>query len=522
MRRRRFLRAGTVALGGVLGVTGRVDVVDATSRAFEPLGTLGIDGLSEVVVDESGTVAFGALRKGFVVVDVSDPADPTELARVTGILEDVENGPVHDVYDVKVSGDRLLVGGPRHAGGRDEARGFEIYDVSDPATPARVTGSPTDHGIHNGFIRGDTVFLTGTGASREPLVIYDASVDPAEEVARWSVEAADPAWKPVPTLYRTCHDVYVQGNVAHIAYWDAGTWLLDVSDPANPTAIAGIGGVPPGSLPRDAGSGFPPKLRELPGNSHYVQPSPDGTLLAVGKEAWNDDDTDRDGGPGGIEIWDRSDTANPTRLTVLAPPGEDHTSHNFGWRGNRLYTSWYGGGVRVFDLSDPESPSLLAEWADPETTSFWTAKPASEAIVASSYVDPRTGREERFDGIGATLYTFPEPGNSGVEAAATVTPRPTDPAVSAPTSTPAPTRNPTPTRTPGSTTDSRSTTRQPPRTAVDPTTTPRTNRPGDPDETTTETQDESAGGAAPGFGVLAALAAGGIAAWRLAAGRDRE
>ncbi|MEF8757101.1 MAG: hypothetical protein V5A33_02580, partial [Halobacteriales archaeon] len=95
MRRRRFLRTGALAVGGVVGVSGWAGGIgNAVSQPepFEPLGTLEIDGLSEVVVDDTGTVAYGALRDGFVVVDVSDPTAPTELARVTGILADAENG----------------------------------------------------------------------------------------------------------------------------------------------------------------------------------------------------------------------------------------------------------------------------------------------------------------------------------------------------------------------------------------------------------------------------------------------
>jgi hypothetical protein len=515
MRRRRFLRTGALALGGAAGVSwvGATGNAAAQTQQFEPLGTLQIDGLAEVVADESGTVAYGALRDGFVVVDVSDPTAPTELTRVTGILADAANGPVHEIFDLDVSGDRLLVAGPRHGPGRDDASGFEVYDVSAPERPRRLGAAETDHGIHNAFLDGETAFLTGTGAQREPLVIYDVSGDEPAEVSRWSVERAAPAWEPVPTTFRTCHDVYVQDDVAFVAYWDAGTWLLDVSDPANPVAIAGLGGVPPESLPRSTGRGFPSMLRELPGNSHFAQPSPDGSLLAVGKEAWDDEETDVDGGPGGIEIWDVSDTSAPTRLTILAPPAEDHTSHNFGWRGDRLYTSWYGGGVRVFDLGDPADPTVLAGWADEETTAFWTAKPATDAVVASSYVDPREDREDRFNGVGATLYTFPEPGDSAGSTAETVTPRPT-PRVTETATSPGPN---TRTTAPAVTTDSSPTpsgTEPPAGTGESPT--------GGTAETTDGTGGEVSGGGAPGFGILATLAAGGIAAWRLAARRPEN
>jgi hypothetical protein len=511
MRRRRVLRAGGVALASLTGIPGRGGAGNnAQTQQFEPLGTLNIDGLSEVVVDESGSVAYGALRDGFVVLDLSDPASPTALARVSGILEDVDNGPVHEIFDVNLSGDRLLVGGPRHGAGRNEASGFEIYDVSVAERPKRLAGAVTDHGIHNAFLDGEMAYLTGTGAQGSPLVIYDVSGDTPAERSRWSVASADEAWASVPTTYHNCHDVYVQDGVAFVAFWDAGTWLVDVSDPANPRGMIGVGGIPPDAIPRETGRGPPPMLRELPGNSHYAQPSPDGSLLAVGKEAWDDEETDIDGGPGGIEIWDVADVSDPTQITILAPPGENQTSHNFGWRGNRLYTSWYGGGIRVFDLSDPAEPTLLATWADDETTAFWTAKPAADAVVASSYADPRRDQEAQFNGVGATLYTFPAPEDSAAAGAETVTPRPTPRSTSTATS-----ENPTTSSLPSSTTAQSGTTPSPD-TSVGPTKTTERRA----DETGTRTA--TTGGSGPGFGVFGALAASGIAAWRLAARRDGD
>ena len=39
---------------------------------------------------------------------------------------------------------------------------------------------------------------------------------------------------------------------------------------------------------------------------------------------------------------------------------------------NRLHTSWYNGGVRVHDITDPSDPEELASY-NAEGYSFWTA-----------------------------------------------------------------------------------------------------------------------------------------------------
>jgi hypothetical protein len=523
MRRRSVLQAAAGTLAGVLGgIPGRASAT-ADGPDFAPLGRVQVDGLSEVVVDSSGTVAFGALRDGFTVLDVSEPANPSELARVDGILADSPNGPLRDIFEVTLSGNRLLVAGPDAGPGSDQASGFEVYDVADPASPSRLTASATEHAIHNAFLDGGRAYLCGTGAPGEPLVIYDLAGDDPEEIARWSVEDADSAWRTVASTFRQCHDVVVRDGVAFVAYWDAGTWLLDVSDPVDPAVVANVGGVPPASLPAEAPSVFPPAKRELPGNSHFAAPSPDGRVLAVGKEARDDDATDRDGGAGGIDVWDVSDPADPARHTTIAPPGPGETSHNFGWRGRRLYTSWHGGGVHVFDLSDPSAPRLLAGWADEQATTFWTARPAAGAVVASSYLDPQRDRDERIDGVGAAFYTFPEPGDADATAAETMTPRPT-PAVTTTT-----TREPMPSTATGGPTASSArvadgsangTSGTPgttgPAGPAGPTVTGATDEAGVPDGT--DTSPASRPG--DGFGVLAALTAGSVAAWRLLARGD--
>jgi carbohydrate-binding DOMON domain-containing protein len=159
---------------------------------------------------------------------------------------------------------------------------------------------------------------------------------------------------------------------------------------------------------------------------------------------------------------------------------------------------------------------LLASWSAPEKTSFWSAAPAEDCVVAGSYYDPRGSEAERFDGLNATLYTFPDP-ESGAEgsAAATMTPRAPRTPTETPTATP--TETATVTETPTETSTATPTT-TPTETA---TPTPTTESPpGGGNEQTPPTTEDSGTGGQPGFGVLAALLAGGIGAWRLRDGDD--
>jgi hypothetical protein len=450
----------------------------AADASFGPRARLDVPGTMEAVVGEDGTVVYVATLDGVAAVDVSDPDDPTELVRVSGIASDVDGGPLENIFDLHVAGDRLAVGGPGFGG--TDLMGFAVFDVSDPASPERTAFHRTGYGIHNLFFDGQVVYLTANGRSGKPVAMVDVSGDDPERVGEFT-----PA--PYDLYPGTIHDVYVAGDTLYACYWDLGTWLVDVSDPADPQARLRVGY----DLDADADT----TRNELPGNSHYAQPHPDGDVLAVGKETFEDEETEADGAPGGVELWDVSDLSAPSRETIIAPPEETAdqptgTAHNFGWRGDRLYVSWYRGGVRVYDAGDPAAPTRLAAWRDGDQGNFWTAKPVHDGFVASS-----TGLQHEDAAPG--LFFFPEPSGDG-EPVRTMEPlAPADYRADFGTgggSTP--TTPGTPDETPPDT-----------ETVIDTATT--TDSPGDPGT------DAGTATTAPGFGTLTALAAGGLAGWRL-------
>jgi len=324
-----------------------------------------------------------------------------------------------------------------------------------------------------------------------------------EEVARWSVVDHDDAWADVDASLRRIHDVSVRDGLASLAYWDAGTWILDVSDPGDPIYVADILAQPVADLQDLANLELYRETVEPPGNAHYAATNPAGDLLAVGRESWNSNaglnaatpGPDDPGGPSGIALYDVADPSDPTHLSTVDPPptadpnvnGVWTTAHNFEVGDRYLYSSWYQGGVAVHDVADPTSPERVRYFRQSSTTSFWTAQLAAPGgpVVATSRRNPAD-----LD-APAGVYTLPD------------VPRETsDSTPSTPTSTP--TRPPTPAHTP----------------SVSPTGEGNATQSNtDPPVTPSRSESRTTGAGGPGFGALAALAGIGLGAWRLLGGR---
>lgn len=436
MRRRQFL-AATAALGTLPGVGHATPRPSATTTAgtLEPLGTTPLDGLKEAVVAPDEETVYAAATDGFAVFDVSDPTAPERLAHRSAILADRPDGPLVGIQDVKLDGDRVAVVGPAN-GRADALEAAVFYDVSDPAAPERVGVYETDYPIHNCDFADGVAYLTGNRGDRNDLVLVEAGPDPTR-LGTWSLADRDDRWTDVPAGVRSLHDVSVQGERAYVAHWDAGTWILDVSDPTTPETVTRVRGRPVAELAELSDNAAIVASTEPPGNDHYVTVNDDATLLAVGGESWDVTPGDAAGGPSGIELWDLSTPTDPQRLSTIDPPpspdpsygGVWTTSHNFDFAGERLYTSWYQGGVKVFDVSDPTDPRTLAAWRRDDTTSFWTAQAAGDVFVAASRENPSN------DDAPGALFVFPDP-----PADATVTPdrtptRTADTDTSTPTST---------------------------------------------------------------------------------------
>lgn len=514
MRRREFLRTGAATLGAV-ALAGVAADAAAHPGPYRPLGRIALDGAAEVVVSADGETAYVAVQDGYATVDVSAPDRPAVMAERRDPLADRETGPLRNVQDVSVEGERLAVVGPANPR-RDALSGLLVADVSDPAAPVEGAFFETDYSIHNCTLRDGFAYLTGNGAGSaaldagdgkdapavpaNPLVVVDVRDGDPVEVGRWSLLDADERWADVAAPLRPLHDVWVHDGVAYCAHWDAGTWLVDVSDPADPTTLGSVDAPEPASLADRAGDAARRESRVPPGNHHSTATDDSGDLLAVGRESWAvETDAGLVGGPSGIDLWDVRDPAAPRKLATVEPPrsrdptfsGVWTTAHNFDLADGVLYAAWYQGGVSRHDVSDPAAPVRESWWRDPAVARFWTAQRAVPGSETGFFVASSTD----IGGTDPALYTFPDHAGEQVNP----------PSLLAENAT----RDPWPV--------SPSPTRTPTRTAS----TAASATGGSPAGDGADDAAGDTGVAAPGLGIGSAVAALGAAGWWLRRARRR-
>ncbi|QCW03063.1 LVIVD repeat-containing protein [Natrinema pallidum] len=416
MERRAFLeRSGAAGLAlslpGGLAASRPSAAVTRQSAGYEPLGRVSIDNAAEAVVGDDGETAYVAATTGFVTVDVSDPAEPTVLAEERGV--EIDGSPLTNLLDLAVDGDRLVVAGPAQSvspvGSDDQYLGVRCYDVSDPAAPVPTGAYETGYHVHNCYLEDELLFVPVNTVDRNALVILDIGGDEITQLGYWSLLDHEPRWGDIVWLARYLHDIYVHDDIAYLPFWNAGTYLVDISDPTDPSYVSHVRTTSLADQ-RQIDDPIEP-VYGLPGNDHYAMVDDAGDLLAVGREAWATGGSDPDR-PGGIDLYDVSDPARPTRRGSIDPPrtidesrrgGMWTTSHNFELRDGHLYSSWYRAGVKIHDVSDPTAPERIAWWRDPERTGFWTARvvdPGETFLASSTEAIPNAS-------IDGALYTFP-------------------------------------------------------------------------------------------------------------------
>ncbi len=363
------------------------------------------DGMHVNVVDGIAYMGhMGYNDLGTSIIDVSDPSRPaliTQIPRPEG---------THS-HKVQVVGEILLV---NHERNRFEpttpatwSAGLAIYDVSDPARPEQVGFYPTPGtGVHRmTWWEGTHAYVAGTdtGFLGRFLHIVDLS-DPGEptQVGRWWYPGQHQAGGEVPDWNHqsepgpgddgrqyALHHALPYGDRAYGGYWDGGLVILDIGDPAHPKLISRL------------------ELGEESRNTHTAQRLPGRQIVVVTDEQL----TRWIGVQRHVWVVDVSDEANPAVISRFpVPPGARHDEairwgpHNLHEMRpgsfvdpNLVFLTYFGGGLRVYDLSDPTAPAEVAHLVPP-------APPGRDSIQFNDVTVTEDGLVYVTDRHGDGLY----------------------------------------------------------------------------------------------------------------------
>jgi hypothetical protein len=312
--------------------------------------------------------------KNFTAVDVTDPRKPSVILQT-----DLPHGDMRS-NNLELLGDLLIVPYQTSRVGLKPA-GVEFFDVSDPSHPKSVAffdaSGPHSRGVHHmWFVDGSYLHLASGAPDFKPRNPKDDQfyriIDVRQptrptEVGRWWLPGTrDGDAEPAPTRHTKIDagfrahntNVYPQRpDRAWIGYLDAGAIVLDISDMARPKLVSRWDYHPP-----------------YPGFTHTVLPLFDQQLMIVSDEATAVGGADW---PKLVWVVDVRDEGNPVPIaTCPIPPvgefagrGGRYGAHNL--HENRpvpgsfvsetlIFGTFFNGGVRVFDVSNPFRPEEVA------------------------------------------------------------------------------------------------------------------------------------------------------------------
>jgi hypothetical protein len=341
------------------------------------IGHIDLDGKGDCmhvnVVDGVAYVGhMGYNDLGTSIIDVSTPSRPrliTQISRPPGTLS----------HKVQVLGNILLVNHERNRFEEETPRqwsaGLAVYDVSNPAHPQQIGFYHTPGtGVHRmAWWEGDLTYVSGsdTGYSGRLLHIVDLS-DPSRptEVGRWwypgqhQAAGETPDWNHGPDpgpdndgrQYSLHHALPYQDR-AYAGYWDGGLVILDIGDKANPKLISHLEF---GAESRNTHTAFRPPGRDI----LVVTDEQLTRWIGVQRHVW---------------MVDIADEVNPRVIAKFPIPAGSRHHEGVRWGPhnvhemrpgsfvdpNLIFLTYFAGGLRAYDISDPHQPVEVAHLVPP-------------------------------------------------------------------------------------------------------------------------------------------------------------
>ena len=301
------------------------------SQNIEQIGRMDLPGGGSVVV-ENGYAYVGHIDPpdGTSIIDVRDPKNPKVVAQL-----EVPEG-IHS-HKVRVSGDVMLINYERYKTKKEPQAGLKVFDISNKSKPREIAFYKTHgKGVHRFTFDGRYAYISPTleGYVGNIAMILDLkNPEKLEEVCRWWMPGQWLAGGEKPTWHGTdhrCHHPIRRGDRLYISYWHGGFAIVDISDMSKPKTVSTLDWSPPYPCPTHTTLPMLNKIMErdfmIVTDEEVGEPLPVATFIVP---------------------FDGKST-NEFRFGAHQPAEQVY--------GNTLYVTWFGGGLRAVDFSNPYVP----------------------------------------------------------------------------------------------------------------------------------------------------------------------
>jgi choice-of-anchor B domain-containing protein len=164
-----------------------------------------------IYIDNGFAYVVGASNgSGVHILDLTDPVNPVQVGYYGS------NGYVHDIY---VWNDTAYISSEGE---------YATVDLTNKSNPTNIGSSVSLPGIyaHSGWLTEDKRYFIAC----EEFNVRDLTVWDLSDRSNWDLKVSQ--WQS--SSNSPIHNVFVLGNYAHIAYYEDGYVVLDISNPENP------------------------------------------------------------------------------------------------------------------------------------------------------------------------------------------------------------------------------------------------------------------------------------------------
>jgi len=291
-------------------------------------------------------------EKGTSIVDIKDPRKPRVVGELPGYANTMSP-------KVQIVDDYLFVNYEQRGEEKAERVGFSVFDLKNPESPREICHyNVGGMGVHRiTFFGGKYAYVTAVpdGFLDRMLLVFDMiNLEKPLEVGRWWLPGQWTAGGEVPTwpndLKCKLHHAIPHGNRAYAGVWDAGMYILDVSDMSNIKTVSNLMWAP-----------------EDGRCTHTALPLPGRDLLIVTDESTRDNCQEP---TKYVRVIDIKNEKEPKVISKFPVPQGDFCSKGLRFGPHNLHENWPGSfqseeiifvtynnaGVRVFDISNPYAP----------------------------------------------------------------------------------------------------------------------------------------------------------------------